>query len=108
MADSPSLFTFDSFFPTYKNLKFSKHVVFKGINNFEDIKILVGTLEAREMGWGSRMKIDGGGSGWVQFQFQGCSLGSLLDPIIPSHLPPNPSLFPLPTPLLSSYSQSIV
>lgn len=30
-----------SFFPTYKNFKFSKNVVFKGINNFEDIEILV-------------------------------------------------------------------
>ncbi|CEH17102.1 Protein of unknown function DUF3712 [Ceraceosorus bombacis] len=29
-----------SFFPTFKNLQFIKNVVFKGINNFGDIKIL--------------------------------------------------------------------
>lgn len=29
-----------SFFPTYKNLDFSKHVVFKGLNNLDGIKIL--------------------------------------------------------------------
>lgn len=29
-----------SFFPTYKNLKFTKNVVFKGINGFTDVKIL--------------------------------------------------------------------
>lgn len=29
-----------SFLPTYKNLVFTKHVVVKGFNNFEDIKVL--------------------------------------------------------------------
>ncbi|CAO1639236.1 unnamed protein product [Sympodiomycopsis kandeliae] len=29
-----------SFFPTYKNLKFTKNVVFKGINGFSDVKVL--------------------------------------------------------------------
>ncbi|CAO1623850.1 unnamed protein product [Parajaminaea phylloscopi] len=29
-----------SFFPTYKNLKFVKNVVFKGINGFSDVKVL--------------------------------------------------------------------
>ena len=29
-----------SFFPTYKNLVFTKDVVFKGINGFSDVKVL--------------------------------------------------------------------
>lgn len=34
-----------SFFPVYKALKFTKNVVFKGIDNFHDVKILVSTAE---------------------------------------------------------------